>query len=210
MPAPDATVRTTNAMRTTIGSTPSSCAMPDATPPTTRSDPRRIRRSGVRSRCRFTMRCHDPARCPERPSVMAPRRSGSSLIVRARRVPHDEPMEPVTSTRRLVRRRDDRLIAGVCSGIADHLGIDPILVRIGTVVLSAFGGVGLVAYGAAWLFVPEENEATSIGERAIHERRWAPIVGVGLIATAVLSLAGSWWWIGRGVGFPLLLIAGGA
>jgi phage shock protein PspC (stress-responsive transcriptional regulator) len=141
---------------------------------------------------------------------MAPRDSGSSLIVSAPGVPHDDPMEPVTSTRRLVRRRDDRLIAGVCSGIADHLGIDPILVRIGTVVLSFFGGVGLVAYGAAWLFVPDEGEDTSIGERAIHERRWAPIIGIGLIAVAVMSLAGRWWWIGRGAGFPLLLIAGGA
>src|SRR3954454_4316463 len=210
MPAPDATVRTTNAMRTTIGSTPSSCAIPDATPATTRSEPRRIRPRRVCSRCRFAMPRHDPTRCPDCPSVMAPRASGSSLIVSARRLPHDEPMEPTTSTRRLVRRRDDRLIAGVCSGIADHLGIDPVLVRIGAVVLSFFGAAGLIAYGAAWLLIPEDGDPSSIGERAIHERRWAPIVGVGLIAAAVLSLAGSWWWIGRGIGFPILLIAGGA
>src|SRR4051794_5915273 len=210
MPAPDATVRTTNAMRTTMGSTPSSCAIPDATPATTRSGPRRIRPRRVCSRCRFAMPGHDPTRCPDCPSVMAPRSSGSSLIVSARRLPHDGPMEPMTSTRRLVRRRDDRLIAGVCSGIADHVGIDPTLVRIGAVVLSFFGGAGLIAYGAAWLLIPEDGDPSSIGERAIHERRWAPIVGVGLIATAVLSLAGNWWWLGRGIGFPLLLIAGGA
>jgi phage shock protein PspC (stress-responsive transcriptional regulator) len=112
--------------------------------------------------------------------------------------------------RRLVRRRDDRLLGGVCSGIADHLGIDPVVVRIAFVVLSFMGGAGLLAYAAGWLLIPEDGDERSIGERALKERRWAPIVGVVLIGGAVLSLADSWWWAGRGVGFPILLIAGGA
>jgi phage shock protein PspC (stress-responsive transcriptional regulator) len=109
-----------------------------------------------------------------------------------------------------VRRRDDRLIGGVCSGIADHLGIDPVVVRIAFVVLSFMGGAGLLAYAAGWLLIPEDGDERSIGERALKERRWAPIVGVALIGGAVVLLADSWWWAGRGVGFPILLIAGGA
>jgi phage shock protein PspC (stress-responsive transcriptional regulator) len=123
-------------------------------------------------------------------------------------IPTGDPPPP--PRKRLERRRDDRLVAGVCSGIADHLGVDPVIVRIAAVILSFMGGAGLVAYGAAWLLIPEEGRSRSIGEHAIHERHWAPIVGIVLIASAAVALIDSWWWAGRGLGFPLLLIAGGA
>jgi phage shock protein PspC (stress-responsive transcriptional regulator) len=59
-------------------------------------------------------------------------------------------------TRRLVRRTDDRMIAGVCSGIADYTGVDVTVVRLAAVV-GAILGVGslLVAYVVAWLLMPE-------------------------------------------------------
>jgi len=56
----------------------------------------------------------------------------------------------------LVRRRDDRMVAGVCSGVADYLGLDPTLVRLLTVVLAIFSvGAAAVAYVAAWILMPE-------------------------------------------------------
>jgi phage shock protein PspC (stress-responsive transcriptional regulator) len=56
----------------------------------------------------------------------------------------------------LVRRRDDRMVAGVCSGIADYLGVDVNLVRIAAVVGLVFSlGAALVAYVAAWILMPE-------------------------------------------------------
>lgn len=56
----------------------------------------------------------------------------------------------------LVRRREDRMVAGVCGGVADYLGVDPTLVRLLTVVgaLFSFGAVA-VAYVAAWILMPE-------------------------------------------------------
>ena len=61
-----------------------------------------------------------------------------------------------TQTRRLVRRTDDRMIAGVCSGIADYLGVDPTIVRLAVVVGTVLGfGTLLVAYVLAWLLMPE-------------------------------------------------------
>ncbi|MCB0896937.1 MAG: PspC domain-containing protein [Nocardioidaceae bacterium] len=61
-----------------------------------------------------------------------------------------------TQTRRLVRRRDDRMVAGVCSGLADHLGVDVTLMRILAVAAVVFtGGAALVAYLAAWILMPE-------------------------------------------------------
>jgi phage shock protein PspC (stress-responsive transcriptional regulator) len=59
--------------------------------------------------------------------------------------------------RRLVRRRDDRMIAGVCSGVADYLGVDVTLVRLVTVLGAIFGlGSLVVAYVVAWLLLPEQ------------------------------------------------------
>ena len=58
--------------------------------------------------------------------------------------------------RKLVRRTDDRMLAGVCSGIAAHLGIDPTLVRIVTAVAAVFSfGAVAVGYVVAWLLLPE-------------------------------------------------------
>ncbi len=59
-------------------------------------------------------------------------------------------------SKRLVRRSDDRMIAGVCSGIADYLGVDVTLVRVLAVVGTIFGfGSLLVAYIILWAVVPE-------------------------------------------------------
>ena len=61
-----------------------------------------------------------------------------------------------TTSRRLVRRTDDRMVAGVCSGVADYLGVDPTIVRLAVVVGTVLGfGTLLVAYGVAWLLMPE-------------------------------------------------------
>ena len=60
--------------------------------------------------------------------------------------------------KKLVRSREQRMIAGVCGGIAEHLSIDVTLVRLGWVVislLSALGG-GVILYLASWLIIPEE------------------------------------------------------
>lgn len=62
----------------------------------------------------------------------------------------------VNTSRPLTRRRDDRMIAGVCSGVADHVGLDPTLVRLLTVVAAVFSvGAVAVAYIAAWILMPE-------------------------------------------------------
>ena len=61
-----------------------------------------------------------------------------------------------TSSRRLVRRTDDRMVAGVCSGIADYFGVDPTIVRQAVVVGTVLGfGTLLVAYVVAWLLMPQ-------------------------------------------------------
>jgi len=61
-----------------------------------------------------------------------------------------------TTAKRLVRRTDDRMIGGVCSGLADYFGVDVTLVRLVAVVGTVVGfGSLLVAYVVAWLLMPE-------------------------------------------------------
>lgn len=65
-------------------------------------------------------------------------------------------MNSTTSVRKLYRTRDNRVIAGVCGGIGQYLGVDPTVVRLATILLALLSGIGLVLYIAAWLLVPEE------------------------------------------------------
>lgn len=60
--------------------------------------------------------------------------------------------EPV---KRLYRSRYDRMISGVCGGIADYLSIDVILIRILWIIITLFGGIGLFIYIAGIIIIPE-------------------------------------------------------
>ena len=62
----------------------------------------------------------------------------------------------VVARKRLVRPRSGRKIAGVCIGFAEYFDLDVALVRIVWVVCSIFGLLGVIAYIAAWIVVPEE------------------------------------------------------
>jgi signal transduction histidine kinase/phage shock protein PspC (stress-responsive transcriptional regulator) len=55
--------------------------------------------------------------------------------------------------RRLVRRQDGRVVAGVAAGIGDTFGVDANVVRCGFLVLTLAGGLGAVLYGAGWLLM---------------------------------------------------------
>jgi phage shock protein C len=61
--------------------------------------------------------------------------------------------------RRLIRSTTDKKLGGVAGGLAAHLGVDPLLVRIGFVVTTLCGGAGLLAYLAMLAFVPAEGDA---------------------------------------------------
>lgn len=59
--------------------------------------------------------------------------------------------------KRLYRSTKDRMIAGVCGGIAEYFAIDPSLVRIGWVIFSCMGA-GALAYIICAVILPNENE----------------------------------------------------
>jgi phage shock protein PspC (stress-responsive transcriptional regulator) len=104
---------------------------------------------------------------------------------------------------RLRRSAHDRKVAGVAGGLARHLDIDPLILRVAFVVLVFFGGAGLILYGACWLLVPDEES----GEAPVtldDRSRTVALLIVGAIATFAL-IGDSWgvFWFP----WPLAIIA---
>lgn len=70
---------------------------------------------------------------------------------------NDEAEQAETSTsKKLYRSRNCRILAGVCGGIADHMGWDVSMVRIVLILLGFFAGISLLLYIILWIIIPEE------------------------------------------------------
>ncbi|TVR17496.1 MAG: PspC domain-containing protein [Nitriliruptor sp.] len=63
---------------------------------------------------------------------------------------------PAPAPRKLYRSRSDRMIGGVCGGLATYLGVDPTVVRLIAVATILLPGASIIAYLLAWIIVPEE------------------------------------------------------
>ncbi|MBA2725205.1 MAG: PspC domain-containing protein [Actinobacteria bacterium] len=122
--------------------------------------------------------------------------------------PAGTPDQPPAQERpRLVRSRTDRKVAGVAGGIAQHLNIDPLLVRIVFVVLTLGGGVGILLYALGWLLVPQDGE-DPVGGGAFDRMRHSTWIPIGLLVVGGSILFGNAFsWDGGAVFFALVLIA---
>lgn len=60
--------------------------------------------------------------------------------------------------KRLFRTIKGKMLAGVCSGLAEYFAIDPVLVRLVFVILVLHSGVGVIAYIILWIVVPQRVE----------------------------------------------------
>ena len=61
-------------------------------------------------------------------------------------------------SKRLYKSRDDRMLSGVCGGIAEYFDIDPTLVRLSWALFCALGGSGILVYIIAAVIIPEQPE----------------------------------------------------
>jgi phage shock protein C len=85
---------------------------------------------------------------------------------------NDGVMSNMNSGKVLVRNRGNRIIAGVCAGLADYLGMDVNVVRLLVAVLTLItAGTGILAYLVAWAVIPEEGQKSSIAEDLINKNR---------------------------------------
>ena len=60
--------------------------------------------------------------------------------------------------KRIYKSNDNKMVDGVCGGIAEFFGIDPTLVRLGWAVFCAIGGSGILAYIIAAIIIPRRPE----------------------------------------------------
>jgi phage shock protein PspC (stress-responsive transcriptional regulator) len=111
---------------------------------------------------------------------------------------------------RLVRRADHRLFAGVAGGLADHLGVRPMWIRL-AFALSAFaGGIGIAAYLLLWFLIPRADLPRSAAQQTADRFPDAPAwIGLVLIGLGILSLADQLGLHSGAIGWAVLLIGVG-
>lgn len=114
--------------------------------------------------------------------------------------------------RQLRRSRSDRVVAGVCGGLGRYLGIDPVLLRIATVLLVLAGGAGILLYLIGWIVIPEEPLGAEQPTPAAPRTGSRVVVGLVFVALGAFFLLDEvlpdvfdWRYIG-----PALLIVIGA
>ena len=108
---------------------------------------------------------------------------------------HPEDDKPRVQERASLRRSArDRVVAGVAGGIGSYFGIDPVIVRIGFIVLTFMGGAGPFLYLVGWLALPRETSGSILTDvlagDSPHRFRSVlavTLIGIGLLITAVLS-----------------------
>lgn len=118
-------------------------------------------------------------------------------------------MENVKTTPRLYRSATDKVIAGVCGGLAQYFSIDPAIVRLAFVVFALAGGASVLLYIVLWIAVPigQGTPGVALGER-----------GQEMLATALIAVGALWLFANLGAftfinwrfAWPLVLIAAGA
>jgi len=79
---------------------------------------------------------------------------GDPQVISGGKATSDKTYEGRTGSRRIYRDPDDRMIGGVCAGLAGYTNIDPVIMRLIFVVL-LFMGIGALAYIILWIVVPE-------------------------------------------------------
>jgi signal transduction histidine kinase len=103
---------------------------------------------------------------------------------------------------RMRRRRSGRAVAGVAGGLADHISISVLWVRVAFALFAAFGGAGVLAYGLLWVFVPQtrvETRPTEVSSREKQQARGLLAMGIGL-AVGVGALSGMLnGWVASGI-----------
>lgn len=116
------------------------------------------------------------------------KKSAAKPVKKTKKSPEEPP-------RKLYRSKSDKVFGGVCGGFAEYFNIDSIIVRILWVVGCFMGGLGLVAYIASWIIIPEnpietKGDAKSEGKTSNASLTW----GFILIVIGAFFLFRQWDW----------------
>jgi len=130
--------------------------------------------------------------------------------------------EVLEMAKRWYRSRRDRMVAGVCGGLAELLGVDSALVRFIWGITIFFGGFGVFAYILAMIVIPEFPESDQLKGAVPQEvppkikgSDWGIIFGVFVVVAGALLLLSNflgwfiWDWSWK-IMVPVILIGFGA
>jgi phage shock protein PspC (stress-responsive transcriptional regulator) len=125
--------------------------------------------------------------------------------------------------KRLYKSRDNKVIDGVCGGLGEYFGIDPIIIRLLWVVAIFVGGTGVLAYIIAMIIIPEaprngepieegeEGTAYSDAHAPASQRDSSKLLGLGMIALGFFFFARRFFpWFDMDLLWPFALVAVGA
>lgn len=128
------------------------------------------------------------------------------------------------SQARLTRSDTDRMIAGVCGGLAHYLNVDPVLVRLAFILLFFASGIGFPLYLILWIIMPGESSVDEVEGDVIQKnisevgetvysgvnRLGRPgTIGVMLILLGAYFLISQFGWLEGAVFWPLLIVGFG-
>lgn len=88
----------------------------------------------------------------------------------------------------LTRNTEQKILGGVCSGLADAVKLDVTLVRLLVVLITLFTGFPVAAYFVMWLIVPSEKTATPLAQSFMQrftkkDEKSAPVAETAPVAT---------------------------
>ncbi|SDP00051.1 Signal transduction histidine kinase [Nakamurella panacisegetis] len=113
----------------------------------------------------------------------------------------DEPELTPDGIPRLTRRRDGSIVGGVAGGVAEHLGVPVLAVRVAFVLMALMAGAGVLAYALLWIFVPPRRVsgvATSSPVGGVERRQAIGIAALGvalMIGATALGLGAVLGWV---------------
>ncbi|HEY6959493.1 MAG TPA: PspC domain-containing protein [Candidatus Limnocylindria bacterium] len=120
---------------------------------------------------------------------------------------------PTSAPPRLYRSTTDKVIGGVCGGLAAYFRIDPVIVRLAFVVFTLAGGASFLLYIVLWIAVPVGDTVPMAETTTFFGMRGSETTALVLIAIGALWLLaniGVFRFINWSVVWPLVLVAFGA
>lgn len=109
---------------------------------------------------------------------------------RASRTSKANPDQP----KRIYRSKTDRMIGGVCGGVAKYLNVDPVIIRIAWALAFFAGGTGVVAYIVGWIIIPEDPNEEEAPKKKETKTDSSMIWGLALIMIGGLLLVNYMDW----------------
>jgi phage shock protein PspC (stress-responsive transcriptional regulator) len=118
-------------------------------------------------------------------------------------------MERMSSIWTIRRSATDVKLTGLCGGVAQYWGIDPLLVRVAWALLALSGGIGLVLYLAGWLLIPVEGSEKALADDLFGEsvRRWPRELWITLVVVASVVMFAFFGWLSPFGIAPAIVIA---